>query len=239
MHMYILFAFFHIKVLSYIWEYVNLQTYIMTKLSSLSPSSMWSRFTHMLAETHMWTEQKQLVGKYFWFPASSLCALCPSPSIQTVLGCRECRPSGSAEINIQLRYERGFPNHDWHIYIKRRVGGTRGQEVDVKCQRTVSSFQWHTSYAKRNITVITGANWLKIDIHATRMDAKCDICTNEIRNRCLHVHHIFHKYTEVISISTYLAQTHFVITEVISSPTRKCSKKVSTVTKQALYGFAA
>lgn len=86
---------------------------------------------------HVYVDQNRFVGKYFWFllsnlfPPSSLtlCALSLSPRIQTLLGCGECRPSGSPEINIQLRCEWGLPNNDWPTDIERaeRAGGRKGE----------------------------------------------------------------------------------------------------------------
>ncbi len=91
--------------------------------------------------------QKPFVGKYSWlllsdlFPPSSLalCGLLLSLYPDLIRAAGECRQSGSTEINIQLRYEWGLPNNDWHTDIQRgwvrgrgRHGQTEGRENSRK-----------------------------------------------------------------------------------------------------------
>lgn len=104
--------------------------YVGALLFVLSPSSYRNSYV---------SRPKPIRGKILLIPTfSHHLPSVPSPSIQTLLGCRQCRQSGSTEINIQLRYEWGFPNNDWHTDIERETGesGRHGQteQQEVECK---------------------------------------------------------------------------------------------------------
>lgn len=125
-------------------EHVSLKAYnilISSLCFVLSPSSLWfpslSTYKKNLAETPMCAEAKtNLWENTFdcYCPTFSHHLLSPSvpssfPSMQTLLGCRECTLSKSRD-KFKPRYERELPNDDWHTDIQR--GGKKALGRDEK-----------------------------------------------------------------------------------------------------------
>lgn len=131
-------------MMCYIKELRNMSAYnilISSLCFVLSPSSLWSLSlsTHMhkqtLAETPMCAQAKTNLWENtfdYYCPTFSHHLLSPSvpssfPSMQTLLGCRECTLSKSRD-KFKPRYERELPNNHWHTDIQRGGGGALGTD---------------------------------------------------------------------------------------------------------------